>query len=96
MELTRRVYRRLRLICGNIARTLNPASFKHRVSGLVERWVRGSLVDIKDLYSPLIIKTDKSKFIEIESFETKTILKIKRAQIKDLKELLCCLDQKRL
>ena len=39
MELTCRVYRRLRLICGNIARTLNPASFRHSVSGLVERLV---------------------------------------------------------
>jgi len=27
MELTCRVYRKLKLICGNIARTLNPASF---------------------------------------------------------------------
>ena len=45
MELTRRVYRRLRLICGNIAKTLNPASFRRRVSGLVERLVR--LVPIK-------------------------------------------------
>ena len=39
MELTSRVYRRLRLICGNIAKILTPASFRRSVSGLVERWV---------------------------------------------------------
>ena len=39
MELTSRVYRRLKLICGNIARTVTPASFRRCVSGLVERWV---------------------------------------------------------
>lgn len=40
MELTRRVYRKLKLIYGNIARTLNLASFRRCASGLVERWVR--------------------------------------------------------
>jgi len=39
MKLTCRVYRKLRLICGNIARTLNPAQFRRSVSGLVERLV---------------------------------------------------------
>ena len=40
MELTCRVYRRLRLIYGNIAKTLNPAQFRRSISGLVERLVR--------------------------------------------------------
>ena len=39
MKLTCRALRRLKLIYGNIAETLNPAKFKRRVSGLVQRLV---------------------------------------------------------
>ena len=46
MKLTSRVYRKLKLICGNIARTLNPAHFRRRVSGLVERLVICYIVPI--------------------------------------------------
>ena len=44
MKLTCRVYRKLKLIYGNIAKTLNPVRFRRSVSGLVERWVGRSQV----------------------------------------------------